>query len=613
MNKESERRSRNKTVPAPDGEFSGKLLKELRERISGLENDLKAARIEVKKYERRLSKSSDSLSKRRRKLQDKVQLRDRQLSEKIKRLSILYEVGQAMSATLDLKNLLDLIVKLAARHLKARKASLMLIDEDRKMMKINSSVGLRKWIVERTEIRVGQGITGRTAATGKAILAEDIATDERFRRPSKSTYQTGSFISVPLMRQEKVLGVLNVSDKRSMEPFDLDDFKLVTTLAAQAAISVENATLYNSLREKITTLEELSRTRETERMQLLTLINSITDGILAVDLAGWPLFINEKARKYLDLGEGPIKDKQIRDVLGSGNFGRLILEGIESAMSAMITRRETSVEDGRGGRKHFEIISIPAKEGNGRQTAILNVIRDITDIKELDQIRCDFLNRASHQLKTPVGLIKGFADTLVNHPELDEEQRVNFLKLVHSEADRLTVLIENFLDFTQVDSGILRIEMEVVGINAFIEQIMPSVGPKASEKGIELKTSLAESLPDVETDRRCLLEIFRNILDNSLKFTPRGGYIGISTRRLDDVVVMTISDTGPGIGETDLPHIFEKYYVGESGKTSGTGLGLYIAKEMMNSMGGAISVTSQPGEGTMVMITLPLAVSGEKE
>ncbi len=580
-------------------------FRDLDRNLLAADKDLRSVRQDMKKCARRLSETNAALLQRRQQLEREAALRGWQLSEKVKRLSILYEVGQALSATLDLDSLLALIVHLAARHLKARKASLMLIEGASGQMRINASVGIRKWIVEKARIKVGEGIAGKVAATGEVILIEDISTDRRFGRPSRGTYRTGSFLSVPLKRQEKILGVLNVSDKKSQEIFDRDDLNLVTTLGAQAAIAVENATLYQRLKEQIATLEEMYRIRDTERQQLLTLINSITDGILAVDTARKPLFINEKAKSLLGLGGEAGGTAGIEDILAPGDLGRGIAAGMDSALATMVNRAEITLTQDGAGRQHLEIISLPLRERQGDLMGALTVIRDITEFKELDQTRSDFLNRASHQLKTPVGLIKGFADTLVKHPELDEARRTHFLKLVHAEADRLADLIESLLDLNRLESKVFRVELERVDLSPFIREILLAVEARAAEKDIKVEASIPAEAVIIETDSTCLREAARNILDNSLKFTPRGGSVSIEVRPTEQEAQLIFTDTGSGIEEADLPWIFDKFYVGRAG-TSGTGLGLYIAKEMINALNGSISVSSRTGEGTTVKVTLPL-------
>jgi K+-sensing histidine kinase KdpD len=534
------RRAQEKIPEAEIGQRLHRLDGELREAST----ELKRARREILIHTRRQAAAQVTFDSRLQRLREKVRLREGELSEKVKRLSILYEVGQALSAVLDPDRLLATIVRLAGRHLKARKASLMLIEEAGGPMKINAAVGIRRWIVDRTRTSVGEGIAGRVAATGESILIEDISRDRRFGRPSRGTYRTGSFLSVPLRRQERILGVLNVSDKRSREPFNSDDLNLVTTLAAQAAIAVENDTLYQSLREKVASLEELYRLREGERRQLFTLINSITDGILAVDLTGKLLFVNEQARSLLRLADGEER-RTLREILPGDGAAGVILQGLDQALAAVTSRSEVTLGADWADRRHFEIVCLPVRESGGRMIGALTVLRDITELRELDLARDDFMNRASHQLKTPVGLIRGFADTLRRHPDLEAEKRRHFLDLVWSEAGRLADLVENLLDFTRIESKMIRVEPEQVNLETVLEEIMPAVEARGAERGVAVEISRDPSIPPLLTDPRCLREAMRNILDNSLKFTPRGGRIAVLALKAGEAVEIFIRNTGP--------------------------------------------------------------------
>jgi PAS domain S-box-containing protein len=420
-------------------------------------------------------------------------------------------------------------------------------------------------------------------------------------------------LSVPLKRQENILGVLNIADKQSRVPFDQDDLDLTLTLAAEAAIAVENAKLYLDIKEKMLSLEDLYRSRETERRQLLTLINSINDAILAVDLEKRPLFINRKARSLLRIPEEQDGKHLMKDLLEPGELSRAIIEGMESAFTPASTSREVTLEKTASGRRHYEIVSLPIWEKEGDLIGVLSIVRDMTEFKELDRIRSDFLTHASHQLKTPVGLIQGFSDTMVKHADMEEDRRLHFLKLIHSEASRLGSLIENLLDFTRLESKTMPVEMERVQVEAVLEEILPAVRGKAEEKGIRFHTSLESSLPVIETDRKCLMEVLQNILDNSLKFTPRGGKITVGVGQDRERLELMVSDTGSGIEEGDLPHIFDKFYVGRSTGRPGTGLGLFLAKEIIDSVGGSITVTSREGRGTTVKIMLPVGKGGPAE
>jgi two-component system phosphate regulon sensor histidine kinase PhoR len=567
--------------------------------------DLAAARREMHRQLRRFESANTALDRRRLHLTEKVRLRETQLTEKARRLSILYEVGQAMVTTLDLDHLLALIVRLAARHLQARKASLMLVEGESGTLRINAAVGIRRWIVEKTRIRLGEPIAGLVATQGEPILIRDIARDGLIGRPCRSTYHTGSFLSVPLKRHQRVLGVLNVSDKRSREPFSTEDFHLVNTLASQAAVAVENAVLLSSLREKVVSLEALSATLEKERRQLSTLINNMTDGVLAVSTRNDILFINGRAASLLGRGFDP--GTPLAALATTGDLGAAVQESLTQALEGEGNRREVTLEPDPERRECLELVTVPVREEGGREMGALSLVRDITEIKEMDQARTDFLSTVSHQIKTPAGIIAGFADTLQHYADLPAEKQQHFLRLIQVESTRLTTLLDNLMNFNRVESGILRVEMRQSSLAEVLADTLAMTAARATERGVRFVARSMEGLPPVETDPTLLQEVVRNVLDNSLKFTPPGGTIGIAGGREGDAVHLRVRDTGTGIDEQDLPRLFEKFFTVSRRNQSGTGLGLYIARRILHSLRGDIALASRPGEGTVVTITLPVA------
>ena len=236
-------------------------------------------------------------------------------------------------------------------------------------------------------------------------------------------------------------------------------------------------------------------------------------------------------------------------------------------------------------------------------------------LTELDRLKSEFVSSVSHELKTPLTTIKLLAH-LLQQRHVTEEERLDFSKTIAIECDRQIDFVGNLLDLSRIESGAYKLRKMQVDVLKLISSCGDVERQRAQSLGLTLTTNPPAALPDVTGDFEALCRVIRSLIDNAIKYTPEGGHITISAREIDKTLVISVSDTGKGIPETDLPHIFDKFYRaseaedGPAGSpataASGVGLGLYLAQHIVSQLDGEMSVESKQGVGTTFNVILPL-------
>ena len=236
-------------------------------------------------------------------------------------------------------------------------------------------------------------------------------------------------------------------------------------------------------------------------------------------------------------------------------------------------------------------------------------------LTELDRLKSEFVSSVSHELKTPLTTIKLLAHVLQRR-DINEEEKLDYSKTIAVECDRQIEFVGNLLDLSRIESGAYKLRKTRVGVPQLISSCGEVDRHRAESLGLTLTTNVPAELPEVTGDFEALCRVLRGLIDNAIKYTPEGGHITISAREIDKMLAISVSDTGKGIPETDLPHVFEKFYraasesENESGGSPGTaapgvGLGLYLAHHIVGQLNGNIMVWSEEGVGTTIVVNLP--------
>jgi len=330
--------------------------------------------------------------------------------------------------------------------------------------------------------------------------------------------------------------------------------------------------------------EDLRREREESR----TLLEALSDGVLAADKRGIVVETNAAARRLLGYGETEplpplgelFHDRAHRALM------REVLAG------AVVEGRELDLGD-----RTVVFSARPLAEGG-----TLLVLSDVTDVRRLETIRRDFVANVSHELKTPLTAIVGYAETLA--AESADSQTTGFSRTIVDNARRMQRLVDDLLDLSRIESGGWQPEPRKIAIDAAAREAWRPFAERASSRDVQLETDSGS----VNSDPEALRQIFTNLFDNALRHTPTGGRIRVSAQRAGHDTVVRVSDTGSGIGADHLPRIFERFYrvdPGRSRQEGGTGLGLAIVKHLVEAHGGRVEAESELGRGTTILLYLP--------
>jgi two-component system phosphate regulon sensor histidine kinase PhoR len=246
----------------------------------------------------------------------------------------------------------------------------------------------------------------------------------------------------------------------------------------------------------------------------------------------------------------------------------------------------------------------------GREPWALFVLHDITKQKKLESVRKDLVANVSHELRTPLSVIKGYVETLVDgHHDMPLEDRTRFLATIQRHTERLNSLLEDILALSRLESVNPGLRRESTALTALLVAVVDDYRGRPAAADHHLEVHADPALGTLMIDPVKITQAVENLLDNAIKYTPKGSHIVVSAARRDIDAVITVSDDGPGIPEADLPHIFERFYRVEKGRSrekGGTGLGLSIVKHIVQLHGGQITVESRAGQGTAFSFTLPL-------
>ncbi|MED2971522.1 MULTISPECIES: two-component system histidine kinase PnpS [unclassified Fictibacillus] len=342
-------------------------------------------------------------------------------------------------------------------------------------------------------------------------------------------------------------------------------------------------------------LEKMTKSYESQQDRLKTLIENMGSGLILIDSDGYITIVNRAFKEIF---------KEYTDSWTSHLFHEVfpykeIKEIVEDTFIMETNIRKQVVLPIHIERKNFDVYSAPVLNSLGKLRGIVLVFHDITELKKLEQMRKDFVANVSHELKTPVTSLKGFAETLLDGADGNPEIRKKFLTIMWNESDRLQHLIQDLLDLSKVEQG-FSLNLQKVSLSTIVEEVIVMLETKAQEKEITIKYS-AEGNTMIEGDSPRLKQVFINLINNSLNYTPKGGRITIRLKESSEKVTFSVSDTGIGIHKEEVSRIFERFYrvdKARSRNSGGTGLGLAIVKHLVEAHRGRIHVKSKPGEGS---------------
>ena len=357
-----------------------------------------------------------------------------------------------------------------------------------------------------------------------------------------------------------------------------------------------------SLNETAARLDRTIRTLTEERNLSSAILGSMVEGVAVVNASERLLFANQGFAEILELDTPPQPGSALVETVRQTE----LLEAVRAVLKGA-PRVEAEIATGTLHERFFAVTvaSVRATENPG---AVI-VLHDITDLRKLERVRRDFVANVTHEFKTPLTSIQGFAETLLAGAMNDPKNRIRFLEIILEHSRRLARLTDDLLELSKMDAERLDLEVDRLNVAQFVQSCIETTQRPAAEKNLRISVNLQDSLPDIAADRRRLAEVLQNLLDNAIQYTPSGGQIMVAASAKGNEVTFTVTDTGIGIPKADQPRIFERFYrvdVARSREVGGTGLGLSIAKHLVEAHGGRIWVDSEVGRGSQFHFTVPV-------
>jgi PAS domain S-box-containing protein len=552
-------------------------------------------------------------------LEDRINERTRQLRLEHQRAQALLRIMKELSTSLNVDQVLSRTLALLNETVGAELSSILLSQPDGNTFihrailngdNFHSHTEENEKQYRRDEALAKWAISNRRGDT-----ISNLKQDPRWKNLINQDNDFHSAVVVPLVVRDETLGTLQLYHRQD-NWFTQDHFEFVQGAANQIAISVNNATLFNLIREQAEELGTSLRNQQVEAGRSRAILEAVADGVIVTDADGEITLFNGSAERILGLDASQALGKSLE--LFIGLFSSASSTWIQTIRSwsddpSSYQSKETYEEHINLDNDHVVAIHLAPVIIDNEFFGTVSIFRDITHLVEVDRLKSDFVAQVSHELRTPMTSIKGYVDLILMGAtgELSEQQD-DFLQIVKSNTQRLNVLVNDLLDISRIETGRVAISMQALNLLDIAEGVATNIRKRCREddKQMGVKVDIPHNLSPVFGDRELIHQIFNNLITNAYNYTPSGGRIEISARENHEHVQVNIQDNGIGIPVDEQANVFERFYRGENPlilETAGTGLGLSIAKRLVELHKGKIWLESSgiPGKGCTFSFTLP--------
>lgn len=512
---------------------------------------------------------------------------------RIRQRDYLLEISRALTQELDLDKLLERILNISLEML-AGQAGIIALRSATQGWQIRVSTGLPAAFLKYLEPQLAQIPEYEDPQDSELLIINQML--------NKFTQAVSlgrlSSVGLPLITGQRVLGVIFVF--REFSGFSPNDKVLLSSFANQAAIAVQNAQLYAQM--------------ESDRKRVTALLDSAADGILILTS---DLTIERANPAFSFIIGMPVKDivsknhdeiihwaKKPRDM----TLTDAVAGGWPLTPNASLYVEGDIIRPGSVTPLPVGITYAPLLSSEGTLLNIITTIRDITRFRQADEMKTTFISVVSHELKTPVALIKGYVGTLRRDDvRWDKKVVQESLQVIEEEADRLANYIENLLDATRLQTNSFSLKRTDIQLSTVIQRTAERLQTQTTTH--QIVTNLPADLPVILADEIRINQLLSNLISNAIKYAP-GGKIEISAEWRGENIIVCVSDEGPGIDPNDAPFVFDRFYRSPDAtkQTKGAGLGLYLAKAIVDSHGGRIWVDPEKGKGACICFSLPVTI-----
>ncbi len=539
-------------------------------------------------------------------------------------LTTLYEIIGVLNSSLDLTKTLGLVMDSLIHLTGAERGCLMLLD-DKGDLEIQAAQHFDHESVDAFELKLSHTVVREAIEKRQAVLTTNAQLDPRFSgQESVIGYQLRSIICVPLHVREQVTGALYLDNRMRDNVFSQHDLPILTAFASQAAVAIENARLYTMTDQALSArVEELTTLQQVDR-ELNT--NLDVERVLDVTLS-WALRATGAERGTLSIldnegaveivtgaGESMAEPEAAIIQLAMHNEGACVIGGTRILVPIRYQERMVGLLDLRNDEDtpfQYDQVQFAGRLADHAAVAIENA-RLYEQVRRANEDKSKLVAFIAHKLSTPLTSIRGYAEILekgvAGTPSPDQ---VGFLRTITRNTERMQLLVSNLQDISRIESNQLLLNIKPTAPAKALENALQTVEEQIKAQSQQLTVRASDDLPLVQADPARLEQILTVLLDNACKYTPKGGHIDVQVWQQGAYVHCTVSDNGIGIAQQDQKRLFTKFFRSEDQAVRekfGAGLGLCIAKRLVEFHGGEIKVESQLDEGTTCTFTVPVAV-----
>ncbi len=545
-----------------------------------------------------------------------------EINQRVQELKSLNEIGQAINSTLDLETTLTLITDHTTRLMNVAAASLALRDDEAGEVWFAAAYGEGSAAVIGLRMKLGQGLAGWVAETGEPVIVPDVTTDSRFFAEVDKTsgFETKSILCVPLQTKGQTIGAIEVMNKRDGE-FNKEDQALLQALAVSAATAIENSQFYE---EKIKTIERLAEAQrqniqliqQTEALRAFNedIIQNMTNGLIAIDEHKRITAFNPAAASMLGCSAGGVLSQPIQQAMNGADELIQIFEETLS-MGQPQPHREVTVHHWDGTVLPISVSTalLTTNQTGHNRAGVVGVLEDLSEIKtlEAERRRLDRLAAlgemsavVAHEIRNPIAGIGAGIEYLTRNIPKDSADYEG-VTMIQGEIGRVDRILEDILFVARP----LRLNPSRENLAELIDGVIRRNRTRLDRNQVTVITNFEQNLPLLKIDRQRLEQVLTNLIINAAQAMPDGGQLMIQAEvvppegeQKSNQVVVTVSDSGPGIPVEAQRRIFEPFF---TTKTKGTGLGLPVARRIIEAHGGSINVECHAAQGTSFIVKLP--------
>jgi len=515
---------------------------------------------------------------------------------RLKQLSAINEISKSISTLFDFEETIYSMLGVINSLFKSDQCFIALYDKKTdELVGLEPGFGMDEKTIDNFRTKSDEGISGKAFCSGMPIISQDSGSKDL------GLSQIGgirSVLAAPLKVKSQTIGVIHVASQEDNK-FTPDDLNLFGILAGEAALVVNTSFLYHLIQE----------TKEKDE----AILASIGEGVLATDIFGRIILFNAAAQKITGFKPQEAMNKKISEMLILvDEENKKIPNPVELVMKNKNPQSLAGYNFIKNNKNQFVPVSFSASpifDWQKKMIGIIATFKDMTREQELEQMKKELLSIATHELRSPITVMSGYLDMVLGGDAGKISSQVaDLVTEVKNNNDRLGLLVDDLLDVSRIEQGRIEIKISKIDLAPIISSSLEQYELEAKKKKIKLKFIKSQNIPKVLADPDRLRQILSNLVGNAVKYTP-AGEIKIDIENGEKIKI-NVSDTGIGIKKTDVPHLFKKFYRLKNQKTkniTGTGLGLYICRKLVEIMGGEIGVVSKEGSGSTFWFTLKKA------